>query len=88
MVALCTLLDANGIKYEDKSVGVAGIRILKNQWKAPCGTLVTTFFGTETKGHERGLLESYMPGEDDPQGDLTAKEIVDAWLAVPVGASS
>ena len=88
MVQLCSLLTEHDIKWKDESMRILGHSIIINRWTPPCGTSVVTCFGTLTEGYEKGLLQSRMPGEEELQGDLTAKEIVDAWLAVPVGVSS
>ena len=48
-------------------------------WKAPSGQKVETYFGLGSRGSDKGLLESVMPGPDGLQGSLTAEEVFTAW---------
>lgn len=87
MIKLRKALDDAGVEWYDDSSARFGLFICRTKFMNKNGEKCSVIFGENLSyGWQAGLLESMPPlhrddeFDDDVQGWLTAKEIVEAWL--------
>lgn len=88
MVKLRSLLDTRGIPWEENSdpydfytkYGISKEAMQRTKFDVDGEPIGSVIYGYGSYGHGTGLLEAYMPGDDEPQGSLSAEAIVEAWF--------